>query len=91
MDIKSLILIGGGLLIAAVIGHGFWIAWRSRREPYRLDIVPDLSVLAKPVCLNQIFAPSRLTAIGPAVLSTGGAVSNTGLAMLGVLRCASIS
>ncbi|MDP6374850.1 MAG: cell division protein ZipA [Pseudomonadales bacterium] len=42
MDIKSLILIGGGLLIAAVIGHGFWIAWRSRREPYRLDIVPDL-------------------------------------------------
>ena len=46
-----------------------------------LDIVPDLSVLAKPVCLNQIFAPSRLTAIGPAVLSTGGAVSNTGLAL----------
>ena len=42
MDIKSFILIGGGLLIAAVIAHGFWIAWRSRREPYRLDIVPDL-------------------------------------------------
>jgi cell division protein ZipA len=42
LDIKSVILIGGGLLIAAVIAHGFWIAWRSRREPYRLDIVPDL-------------------------------------------------
>lgn len=38
MDIKDLILIGGGLLIAAVIGHGLWIAWRVRRDPLRLDI-----------------------------------------------------
>ena len=42
MDIKDFILIGGGLLIAAVIVHGFWIAWRGRREPLRMDIVPDI-------------------------------------------------
>jgi cell division protein ZipA len=42
LDIKDFILIGGGLLIAMVIGHGFWIAWRAKREPLRLDIVPDL-------------------------------------------------
>ncbi len=32
VDIKDFILIGGGLLIAAVVAHGFWIAWRARRE-----------------------------------------------------------
>ncbi|MGI9328475.1 MAG: cell division protein ZipA C-terminal FtsZ-binding domain-containing protein, partial [Pseudomonadales bacterium] len=42
MDIKDFILIVGGLLIAAVIAHGFWIAWRARSEPLRLDIVPEL-------------------------------------------------
>jgi cell division protein ZipA len=42
VDIKDFILIGGGLLIAAVITHGFWIAWRARRDPLRLDIVPDI-------------------------------------------------
>jgi cell division protein ZipA len=42
VDIKDFILIGGGLLIAAVIAHGFWIAWRARRDPLRLDIVPDI-------------------------------------------------
>lgn len=42
MDIKDFILIGGGLLIAAVVAHGFWIAWRSRQEPLRIDIQPDL-------------------------------------------------
>ncbi|MCZ6855205.1 MAG: hypothetical protein O7G86_14945, partial [Gammaproteobacteria bacterium] len=42
MDIKDFILVGGGLLIVAVVAHGFWIAWRARREPFRLDIVPDL-------------------------------------------------
>lgn len=43
MDIKDFILGGGGLLIAAVVAHGFWIAWRARREPFRLDIVPDIA------------------------------------------------
>ncbi len=42
MDIKDFILIGGGVLIAMVVGHGFWIAWRAKREPLRMDIVPDL-------------------------------------------------
>jgi len=42
VDIKDFILIGGGLLIAAVVAHGFWIAWRGRREPLRLDLVPDI-------------------------------------------------
>ena len=42
MDIKDFILIVGGLLIAAVVAHGFWIAWRSRRETLRFDIQPDL-------------------------------------------------
>lgn len=43
MDIKDIILVGGGLLIAAVIAHGFWIAWRARRDPLRLDLVKDLA------------------------------------------------
>ena len=42
MDIKDFILVGGGILITMVIGHGFWLAWRAKREPLRLDIVPDL-------------------------------------------------
>ncbi len=42
MDIKSLILIGGGLLLAAVIGHGFWLAWRNKRSNLRLDIDPNI-------------------------------------------------
>jgi cell division protein ZipA len=43
VDIKDIILVGGGLLIAAVIAHGFWIAWRARRDPLRLDLVKDLA------------------------------------------------
>ena len=43
MDIKDFILVSGGLLIIAVISHGFWIAYRAKREPYRLDIAPDLT------------------------------------------------
>jgi cell division protein ZipA len=42
VDIKDFILIGGGVLIAAVIAHGFWLAWRARRDPLRLDLVRDL-------------------------------------------------
>ena len=46
-----------------------------------LDISPDLSSLAQPVRLTEVFAPTLLTEIGPPTISTGGAVSNTGLAM----------
>lgn len=42
VDIKDFILIGGGLLIAAVVAHGFWIGWRERRQDLRIDIKPDL-------------------------------------------------
>jgi len=42
MDIKDWILIGGGLLLAAVIGHGFWLAWKSRRDPLRMEIERNL-------------------------------------------------
>src|SRR5215831_6844622 len=42
MDIKDWILIGGGALLAAVIGHGFWLAWRSRRDPLKIDIDPNI-------------------------------------------------
>lgn len=42
MDIKDWILIGGGVLLAAVVGHGFWLAWQSKRAPYRLEIDPNI-------------------------------------------------
>jgi cell division protein ZipA len=42
LDIKDIILVGGGLLIVAVIVHGFWIAWCARRDPLRMDLVTDL-------------------------------------------------
>jgi cell division protein ZipA len=42
MDIKDWILVGGGLLLVAVIGHGFWLAWRSRRDTLRMDIDPNI-------------------------------------------------
>jgi cell division protein ZipA len=42
VDIKTWILIGGGLLLLAVIGHGFWLAWRNRRETLRLEIDPNV-------------------------------------------------
>ena len=42
MDIKDFILIAGGTLIAMVVAHGFWIAYRARKEPLRMDIGPDL-------------------------------------------------
>ena len=38
MDIKDFILLVGCLLIMAVIGHGLWIAWRTRNEALPFDI-----------------------------------------------------
>ncbi len=41
---EDYILIGGGLLIALVIMHGLWLAWRGRSDPLPLDLsteVPD--------------------------------------------------
>jgi cell division protein ZipA len=42
MDIKSLILIAGGVMIVAVILHGIYIAWRARRENLPMEIARDL-------------------------------------------------
>ena len=39
---EDYILIGGGLLIALVIMHGLWLAWRARRDPLPLDISADM-------------------------------------------------
>ncbi|MBJ9989149.1 carbohydrate kinase family protein [Paenibacillus sp. S28] len=44
-----------------------------------LDVIPEISGLANG--LGDLLVPGRLTAIGPALMSTGGAVSNTGLAL----------
>ena len=38
MDIKDWILIGGGILLVAVIVHGFWVAWRNRRDTLKMAI-----------------------------------------------------
>lgn len=38
MDLKDLILLGGALLIVAVVAHGVWVAWRARRDPLKLKI-----------------------------------------------------
>jgi sugar/nucleoside kinase (ribokinase family) len=46
-----------------------------------LDVIPTLSVGSEKKPFATVFAPGRLTLIGPAILSTGGPVSNTGLAL----------
>ena len=45
-----------------------------------LDIIPDLSQVS--VSAARFFAPGELVEVGPATLSTGGAVPNTGLALI---------
>ena len=45
-----------------------------------LDIIPDLSQVS--VQAARFFAPGTLVEVGPAALSTGGSVSNTGLALI---------
>jgi sugar/nucleoside kinase (ribokinase family) len=45
-----------------------------------LDIIPDLTSIT-PDHFNRIFQPGRLVQAGPATLTAGGSVSNTGLAL----------
>ncbi len=45
-----------------------------------LDIIPDLYIHAEGK-FNSAFQPGRLVHVGPATISTGGAASNTGLAL----------
>lgn len=44
-----------------------------------LDIIPRFG--AGPAALAELLAPGKLVNVGPATLSTGGAVANTGLAL----------
>ena len=44
-----------------------------------VDVIPTIDQVA--ASSESFMAPGRLTEVGPAVLSTGGAVSNTGLAL----------
>lgn len=44
-----------------------------------LDIIPTIS--EKKTGIDALLVPGKLVDIGPAVLATGGAVSNTGLAL----------
>lgn len=44
-----------------------------------LDIIPE--IVSAPDVPGNIIVPGALTSVGPAALSTGGAVSNTGLAL----------
>tara|TARA_E500000331_G_scaffold185060_1_gene178146 strand:+ start:2154 stop:3011 length:858 start_codon:yes stop_codon:yes gene_type:complete len=40
LDTKDIILLGGGLLLIAVIGHGIWVTRRARRGALKMDISP---------------------------------------------------
>ena len=42
MDIKSWILLVGTVLIVAVICHGFWTAYRARKNDVRMEIEADI-------------------------------------------------
>lgn len=44
-----------------------------------LDVIPTF--LHHPTSVADLFVPGKLTRVGPIVISTGGAVSNTGLAL----------
>lgn len=43
MDIRELIILGGGALIGLVVLHAIWVAWRRHRSPLRVKIEPDLA------------------------------------------------
>ncbi len=86
---------GTGLVADDVYDRRYaaWIAGPARRscaldhEPFDiavaghicLDIIPELGAHVQD--LGEALAPGGLVQIGPAVLSTGGPVSNTGLAL----------
>ncbi len=42
MDIKDLVLFGGGLFTVVIIVHGFWQAWRSSKAKVRVRIASEL-------------------------------------------------
>lgn len=44
-----------------------------------LDVIPEIGLRKEG--LHELFVPGKLVDVGPAMLSTGGAVSNTGLAL----------
>lgn len=46
-----------------------------------LDVIPAIQGNQQGIGLGELLLPGKLVEIGPAVLSTGGAVSNTGLAL----------
>jgi len=46
-----------------------------------LDVIPTLDVGTERKAFSVMFRPGGLTVIGPVILSTGGPVSNTGLAL----------
>jgi cell division protein ZipA len=41
VDIKDVILLVGGIFFVAVVVHGLWIAWLSKRNEITMDIVPS--------------------------------------------------
>ncbi len=48
MDIKDLILLVGGFFFAAVVGHGLWVAWKSKQNEISMDISPSSIADEKP-------------------------------------------
>lgn len=43
MDIRELIILGGGALIGLVVLYAIWVAWRRHHSPLRMKIEPDLA------------------------------------------------
>ena len=60
MDIKDWILVGGGLLIVAIFGHGFWLAWRSKRDTLKMDIDPNIPRDDVDPPNNELLGPVRV-------------------------------
>lgn len=75
MEMKDLILIGGGLLIAIVVAHGLWITWRARRDPLKLRIDGRLIAAVGDREPAQTEFPNG----GARVVGRGGAVEARGL------------